>query len=186
MMAVGIGPVMLMAVDAFEHREVAEIDMAIGTGAPTPPMRPRIDWEILSIVNPGGWNPGGSCMAGLALERESNLAVAGICRTLVIRLMAAVTVGGSVIVTGYMALLACRRQMSAGQRKLSVAVVKCSRIPGRCRMALAANMAKVILHMIRIYYAVEIRLMAGVTVCRRVLVPIGMAGDTGKRNMRTG
>lgn len=186
MVAVSISPVMLMAVNAFEYREVAEVDMAVGTGAPTPPMRPGIDWEILGIVNPGGWNPGGCRMAGLALKWESNLAVVGVCRTLVIRLMATVAVGGSVIVTGCVALLACRRQMSARQRELGVAVVKCSRIPGRCRMALAANMAKVILDMIRIHHPIEIRLMARIAVVRGILVTVGMTGDTGKWDMCSG
>ena len=130
MMAVGIGPVMLMAINAFEYREVAEIDVAVGAGAPTSKVSPRIDGEILGIVNPGGWDPGRCCVAGLALKRESNLAVIGVGSPLVIRLVAAIAVGGSIIITRCMTSCAWGRQMGACQRKLRVAVIERGGSPG--------------------------------------------------------
>ncbi len=64
-------------------------------------------------------------------------------------------------------------------------MIKCRRGPTIGAVAYGTVVIEIIGDMIRVGYPVEICLMAGIAVSRRILIPIGMAGDTGKWDMRT-
>ena len=76
--------------------------------------------------------------------------------------------------------------MGAGERKLGVGMIKKCRLPGIGGMALGAIGAEIILYMIRIAHSGIIPLVAGVTVCRGVVVTVGVAGDAIQGNVGAG
>ena len=52
-------------------------------------------------------------------------------------------------------------------------------------MALSTDMIKIILDMVRIGDILIVRGMAGIAICRSVLISVGMTGDTLQRAMST-
>lgn len=85
-----------------------------------------------------------------------------------------------------MAFITVKVNMRPGQRKLSVVVVERGRFPGCGRMTIRAVMIEIVLDMIRIGNTFEIGLMAGVAVCRCVVVTIGMARQARRRAVSAG
>jgi hypothetical protein len=75
---VGIGLIVLMAVNAFERAIVVRDQMAISANAPCPLVMTRKDGKILTIMVECRWRPGDCVMTQYTLSGESQRNVIGI------------------------------------------------------------------------------------------------------------
>ena len=93
----------------------------------------------------------------------------------------------ALILTANMTLRASGTDMSAGQWKIRVVVVKGRRIPRGCVVTLGTGMAKLSLHVIGIGHAFKVILMAEVAFCGRSrILSIDMTSGAVYTDMRAG
>lgn len=116
-------------------------------------------------------------MTGGTSRRETSRHVIRIVRRLVVRLVAAETVGGNRgVVVVHMTTGACNRCVRAGQGETGVVVIETRRAPGCGAMAHIALLRKARRNMVRVVRVVEIIQVAADAGCvRKVVVPVRVA-----------
>ena len=186
MLVVHILLIMLMTEDAFEDFIIIGINVTIGAKVPFTLMTAGIYGKILVIVIPGGLLPVSGIMTIIARGRETGSLVIGIGRVIVVVLVAGKTGGRRIVVPGGMARQTIQPQVSAGQRKLRLAMIKRCGLPRGGIVAFCAIVAIIPGYMIRIVDVIIIVLVATPAICRRTGITVGIAVDTLQRRVRAG
>jgi hypothetical protein len=107
----------------------------------------------------------------------------GVYGVVVVSGMANETVGWRILVPVGVTGQALQADMRPGQRELRIRMVESGRCPGSCSMALCAYMVEIVLHVVGVNHSLEIRLMASITLNGRILVPVGVTGNTLQADM---
>jgi len=178
--------VMWMTKDAFKHLIIVGIYMAVGANIPPALMSAGINREVLAVMIPGCLCPHNSVMAGFTIGRESHRQMIGIRGIVILLLMAGITVCRCAAIAVGMTGQTGQHRMSAGQRELSLIVIKSCRRPGRGTVAFRTIMAKTVRDMIRIGYRIIVLLVTGVAIRWRTRISIGVTGDALERQMGAG
>jgi len=126
MLLVGLGLVMVMAVDAAKGGKAVRIGMAVGARLPGTDVLSRIDREVRTVVHEeSGRLPAWICsMAVGTAGRYVRIGVVGVGGGVILLRMAGEAIGGCPHITVGMAKVAGGCDMCAGKREFTAAVVK--------------------------------------------------------------
>lgn len=174
MSIIGVLLIMLVAEDAFERRIVVWNNVTFGAKVPSSLVSPRKNGEILGVVVPVGV-PAGRIMAKGAAGRKTVQQVVRVARAVVIVNMARVAIAGGIVVSASMAGQAIQQQVSTCQWKSRGVVIERDRVPAVRGMALRAIGAEIVGHVVGVLDVVIVAFMTGETVCRRIVITVGVA-----------
>ena len=142
--------------------------------------------EIRIVMIEGRRLPCGLAMTHGTILRELIRNVIRIRRTIVISLMALITIRiCQIVISVDMTVDAWLRYMRAHKREVGIIMIECRRLPRVLIVTCQTCMRKLIRNMIRACRAVEICLVTLTAACiRYVIVPVDMTIDTGLRRVR--
>ena len=106
--------IMFMAKNALKNCKIIRINMTITASIPFVIMLPGINREILPVMIPGGVVPVSRVVALLTIGWETGGTVIGVGGILIIRLVAAITIRGRIVVAVGVAVNALQVQMRSG------------------------------------------------------------------------
>jgi hypothetical protein len=126
--------------------------------------------ELGSTMIESGRIPGGGAMTLGAIMTEIICDMVGVGNAIESGLMARIAVERCILIPVSVTRDTGLRNMCPGQRKSGISMAECRWLPGRCGVADGAYMIEIISYMIWIGRAIEIGLVTGETICRRILV----------------